>query len=411
MVNILLGLYAISLFTSLAAMEILAPIIWLTGFACAFKAKDFCKPSWLIIGSLVGLVFTAMMSFYFNDINMPLLKYMGQLRWIVAYFGMVQFFYFLRPKISWSTFLNAAQLMIVILSFYSVYQMFFAHDFFRPNAFFHSLYSNSKYYRPNGMFNLPTTYAHVVSLFFAFSVPMLIFRTQARRWEAYLTNTFFILAPLSILMTFTRAAWISTSVWMFGFLSQKKLCVFKKIVGVVVLLFSIIYFSSDNFRGRVNSIFDMGYEGNSHRIYLWKANFNIFKDHPLLGIGYEADTDRSIIDSYLRQIAPSDVIRSHPHSTYINFLSGLGLFGFFFLGLFIFANLKNTIEGLRVATSDQQKSLFWGILGMQVVFLMGAFSECMLEDAEVNHQYILYLAILQAYLAHIKKNNKMDALL
>lgn len=403
MVNVLLGLYAVSLFTSLAAMEIVGPLLWLAGFFCALKSKSFCKPSLLVSVSLGGLIATAVLSFYLNDITIPFLKYIGEWRWVLAYLGLTQFFFFYRSRISWSSFLNIAQIVIILLSFYSIYQLFYAHDFFRSQVFFHSLYGESKYYRPNGMFNLPTTYAHVVSLFFAFSLPLLIFRAKSKPWETYLTRVFFILAPLSIAMTFTRAAWISTSAWLFGFLSQKKVGMFKKLFGVFCLLITISYLSSGSVRGRVNSIFDMSYYGNSQRLYLWQANFLIFQDHPFFGMGYEVDTKREIVASYLQKVTSENVMKSHAHSTYVNFLSGLGGFGFFFLLLFVFANIKNTLEGLALASDEQQKSLFWGLLGAQFVFLIGAFSECMLEDAEVNHQYILYLAILQAYLQYLKQ--------
>lgn len=98
-----------------------------------------------------------------------------------------------------------------------------------------------------------------------------------------------------------------------------------------------------------------------------------------------------------------EIMRNHSHNTYINFLSSLGIFGAGFFYLFIFAAIRTNILGIRYSQNHLHKTLFIGILGMQMVLLLGGFTECTFEDSELNHQYLFYIALQEfLYLSYIR---------
>ncbi len=88
-------------------------------------------------------------------------------------------------------------------------------------------------------------------------------------------------------------------------------------------------------------------------------------------------------------------MRNHPHNTYINFLAGLGLCGFFFFMLMVVTNLKHTVQGIRFTKNSMHKTLYLGALGLQMVLLIGGLTECNFEDIELTHQYILFTALVE----------------
>jgi O-antigen ligase len=162
---------------------------------------------------------------------------------------------------------------------------------------------------------------------------------------------------------------------------------------VFVVLITALYTSFPSFTNRVNSLFDSNYVANENRIYLWKANIDIFEQNPFFGIGF--DENRKQIDTYLKPYNRPWVMRNHPHNTYLNFLAGLGIFGLGFFLIFLIYNLKICIDGFRLSTNSLHKTLFIGILGMQMILLIGGFTECNFEDLELTHQYILYVALAE----------------
>jgi O-antigen ligase len=226
---------------------------------------------------------------------------------------------------------------LILAGFYSFYHFFSGHDFFRPRALLHQLYTGSYYFRPNGFFSLPTTYAYSSAMFFSFSLAFWLREKPISILHDRITRFYLFISTTNIFLTFTRAAWIafSTSVAVILSLLNKKL--FLRMILVIFILLPLFYSSMPSFQKRIDSIFDLQYIGNHHRIYLWKANWNIFKENPWVGIGFNQNLKN--IDFYLNAINRPEVMRSHPHSTYLNFLAGLGSFGFLFFMLFVILNL------------------------------------------------------------------------
>ncbi len=386
--------YFLSLHTSVAAMETLCPLVYVSSLGVALYTKNWILPSKIFLIALAGLFTVAITSFFANSLPLGgFLDYVGEFRWMLIYLGLLQFYNLCFKRIDFGKLVFYTQCLLILAGFYSCYQFFAGHDFFRSHPVFHKIYEGSPYYRPNSFFSLPTTYAYASSMFFAFSLAFWLREKPRAKWQDRVTRFYFFISSANIFLTFTRAAWISfvASVASLLYLINKK--IFLRIFLVFIILLPLFYTSMPSLQQRIDSIFDLNYVANHTRIYLWKANWNIFKENPWVGIGFNQNEIQ--IDSYLDVLDRPEVMRGHPHNTYLNFLSGLGSLGLLFFMLFVVLNLKSTIQGIRYSPHRLHKTLYIGALGAQMVLLIGGLTECNFEDIELTHQYILYTALVE----------------
>lgn len=389
----LFTLYFCSLHLSVAAMEILAPLITVPALLITAYKKKFIWPSKWVLLAFGGLLFTTIASFFANQ--MPISEfenYAGDLRWMLIYVGFMQFFQLTFKDIAWQKILLAAQTVLIIAGVYSIYQFFFGHDFFRHGVLFHKTFEGSSFFRPNGFFSLPTTYAYTTAMFFCISLAFWMREPRPqKKWRMWI-RLYFALSSLSIFLTFTRAAWIAFTACTLGVLGLTRLKFCFRVSLVFLLIIAGAYTSMPTFQNRINSIFDPHYVANHDRIYLWKATWQMFKDHPLFGVGL--DQSKHHMDDYLNRMNEPKVIRSHPHNTYLNFLSGLGIFGLLSFLLFVGWQLKSCIHGIKSTSHSLHRTFYIGVLGLQLVLLIGGFTECTFEDIEMTHPFILFAALI-----------------
>lgn len=375
-------------------METLCPLVYLSSIGIALYTKTWVWPSRWIMISMAGLFSIVVVSFFANSLPMAeFSSYVGEFRWMLSFLGFLQFYNLFYKKIDFHKLVFAVQCLLIVGGFYSFYQFFAGHDFFRSHAVFHQIYEGSPYFRPNSFFGLPTTFAYASSMFFSLSLAFWLREKPISTRHDRITRFYFLISGATIFLTFTRAAWIafSANVATILYMLNKKL--FLRIALVVMILLPLFYSNMSSFKNRIDSIFDNSYIANHTRIYLWKANWNIFKDNPWVGVGFNQNQKQ--IDHYLQPFNKPEVIRSHPHNTYLNFLAGLGSLGFLFFICLIGLNLKHTIQGIRHSPHALHRTLYIGALGAQMVLLIGGITECNFEDIELTHQYILYVALVE----------------
>jgi len=99
-------------------------------------------------------------------------------------------------------------------------------------------------------------------------------------------------------------------------------------------------------RSRLLSIFDPYVQTNFTRLALWRAGWEMFKDHPLFGLG-----DVDLAKYYRKYKRPFDKeIHGHLHNNYIHFLATLGLFGFLaivYLFIMLFVIMSRHYKGSK----------------------------------------------------------------
>lgn len=153
------------------------------------------------------------------------------------------------------------------------------------------------------------------------------YREEFRKYRA----VFFFLFGLSIVALFfngTRGAWLAVTltVALFSFqctVNKKK---WFSICLLVFLCMGILFATIPNFHDRVITLTDRSFQSNSERMLLWQSSWQMFIDHPLLGIGvgrfYQAYNTQYISPSALE---PGLM---HAHNNFIQMLADGGLIGF-----------------------------------------------------------------------------------
>ncbi len=252
--------------------------------------------------------------------------------------------------------------------------------------------------RLTGLVNSSTYHAHGNAVLFIILVSCLYFSIKKLNlaWQIF---SFFstILLGLSIFLTFTRGIWISifiSSVLVLLFLDWKKLFYF--IFGSAIL-FGLFFQVSPKFKDR---ILMTNVQSNEERISLFKVNVQIWKEYPLLGIGYGENLRRN--REYWDRPEwrkPTGYITSHAHNQFLNVLSSTGILGlFFFSSILIFFFRKNLL--LIRSTSSQSQPERYAILltclWAQLEFLLACLSDVSFEYVKIRALILLVWALVIA---------------
>jgi hypothetical protein len=134
-------------------------------------------------------------------------------------------------------------------------------------------------------------------------------------------------------------------------------------------------------RSRLRSIFDPYVPSNFNRFALWRAGIEIFKDHPIFGVG-----DIDLAEYYIQYKRPFDKeIQGHMHNNFIHFLVTLGLFGLIVL-LFLF--FKMIIIDWKIYNQVKDKpflsSVALGTIASFCGFLASGLTELNFWDHEIQ---------------------------
>lgn len=187
-----------------------------------------------------------------------------------------------------------------------------------------------------------------------------------------------VLIPIlvNLLFTFTRSSWLGLigGVMLIGLRRHRKVLVpFLVVIGVVVLL------SSPEMRGRMSSAVDPAHPNNVTRLHMWEVGWNMFLDHPFIGIG-----DIGTEQLWDRYSEPGWQPEGHLHNNLLMWLVTLGIGGCLVLvGLFvsIWVRLWRAEKGLR--DDWLYGSLTLGALGMYTGFHINGLFEWNFGDAEI----------------------------
>jgi len=152
------------------------------------------------------------------------------------------------------------------------------------------------------------------------------------------TKTYFIgagmLSFVALIYNGTRGAWIAIICvfLIYGILNVKKNI--KVVIGsilAVCLLTGVTVMHVPILKERIYSISDMKNQANSERILLWKSSWNMFIDHPLVGVG-AGNFSNVYRPKYISPEAKEPEL-GHAHNNFFQMLAETGIIG---LGSFIY---------------------------------------------------------------------------
>lgn len=408
-------LYLASLLTSMAGMEIFGWLTFVLAFAVCFQERSRTseKPAFFRLGSdwaLLALLIVVLIGLVINaGPGADYVFILGQLRWGILMFGIAY-------AARWTKMTEKAfvPLMVVasVVAVHGIMMYFTGWDFVRNKAAF-SYVNLEGQARAGGFFGSPMTYAHAAAMTVCFPIAALVMKWGDSKRARGIVMTAGALLFISLIMTFTRGAWISVlcAIAIMTLLVNRK--VFVMFLLTVAVAGGSLAAFNPVFRTRILTITDLQNNSNNERLQLWRANWWMFKDYPVFGIGLN-DNERRIEEYNIKHGYP-DAPVGHAHNNFLQFLSSTGVMGLLAYLAFIGYYLWLTVKLWRVIPRENRwhRSFVLAALGAQVALHVGGLTECNFKDAEVQHQFITILALLSylrfQYLKQGEQAQVMDA--
>ena len=180
----------------------------------------------------------------------------------------------------------------------------------------------------------------------------------------------------ALFFSFTRSSWlgmIASGIVILAALRKRFL------IPCAVLLVAVFFLLPDSYRYRVTSIWDAQYRTNVQRMELLRGGWNIFKDHPLVGVG---STDLAEV---YRQYKPPEAVHvfGHMHNIFLHVAVTKGLVGLIPFCLLLLSFLRLMVANLRRELPSPERAWVVGSIGAFIGFVVNGLFEWNFGDAEV----------------------------
>jgi O-antigen ligase len=257
--------------------------------------------------------------------------------------------------------------------------------------------SSETYLRSFGFFPDPHMFSFYLGLIIPLVLAFLIFK---KKYNIFL---FIILTILisSILLSFSRGGYLG----MFAGLSSVIILSWKflipKMKAVIFLIIFVgivsVFIPQNPIANRINSIINLEEGSNVGRLIIWRQSADVFRDHPLTGIG---------IGNYSSYLFPEEKYRIpiYAHNTYLDIASEMGIFALIaWIGIFLscfwqlFKIIKKTADkNLRIISIG----LFGGLIWFSV--------HCFFETPIYSPQILAMLMIIFGIIVGVRKVYKEE---
>lgn len=356
---------SISTIISIAAGNIFLGILALCFFIQLYKKKINFNQDYKGYFIAIGLFIISMLlsALFSGDIIYGLKRWADMWIWRFMPFVVVIFLlnnYFDAKKVMLTGFTG-----ITLTSVYAVYQ------------------GLSGISRANGFYGNPMTLAGWLCIF----MPLLLIEFFERNLLGkyyWLAGLGFCISCAGLIFNGTRGAWLAVAtvcallLIYYMFKSKRNLA-----VGITfIILISIILANDSKFMQRLDTIGDFNkYQSNTERILIWQSAWNMFKDHPILGVGLGQYTE-SYQKEYISPQAKEPNL-GHAHNNFMQMLAENGIVGFTgFIVMFGYIIFKNLIDWFKTRNTYALM-----IVSATICLLLQGFTEYNVGNSAVIKMY------------------------
>ena len=362
----------ISTFVSIAVGNIFLGILTLCFFIKVYQKQ--IKFNYVYKGYFIaiGLFITTMLiSAIFSDDILYGLKRWADM-WIWRFMPFVVVLFLLNNYIDAKKVMLTAFAGITVTSVYAVYQ---------------GLAGIS---RANGFYGHPMTLGGWLCIF----LPLLLiefFEKKLLKQYHWLAGLAFCICSAGLVFNATRGAWLAVTIvctvllLYYMFKSKRNLAVSI----IFIALISTVLVNNPKFMHRLDTIDDFDkYQSNTERILMWQSAWNMFKDHPILGVGL-GQYKENYQQKYISPEAKEPQL-SHAHNNFLQMLAENGIVGFVgFAIMFGYIVFKNLIDWFRTRNAYALM-----IVSATVCLLLQGFTEYNVGNSAVIKMYWLILGLL-----------------
>lgn len=212
---------------------------------------------------------------------------------------------------------------------------------------------------------------------------------------------FVIVGVFAILFTGTRGAWLAVLVLLplITFIHSKSKLKNLGILSAAFALIVALVMVTPALSSRVATIGDLKMQSNSERLLMWQSAWQMFKDHPIFGIGY-GQYGEAYQTQYISPLAKETNLR-HAHNNFIQILAECGLVGFSAFILMITYFSYFALKGWAVEKNIAYLlylCVLWGVI-------FHGFTEYNFETSVTSKIYWFALGLCLAY---CKKKSATD---
>lgn len=367
----LLYIFTLISFISIAAGNIFLGILALCFFIQLYKKKINFNQDYKGYFIAIGLFIISMLlsALFSGDIIYGLKRWADMWIWRFMPFVVVIFLlnnYFNAKKVMLTGFAG-----ITLTSVYAVYQ------------------GLSGMSRANGFYGHPMTLGGWLCIF----LPLLLIEFFERRLLGkyyWLAGLAFCICIAGLVFNATRGAWLAVAIVSavlliyYMFKSKRNLAVSI----IFVALISTVLVNNPKFMYRLDTIDDFNkYQSNTERILIWQSAWNMFKAHPVLGVGLGQYTE-NYQQKYISPQAKEPKL-GHAHNNFMQMLAENGIVGFVgFVIMFGYIILKNLISWFKV------KNVYaLMIVSATVCLLLQGFTEYNVGNSAVIKMYWFVLGL------------------
>ena len=204
----------------------------------------------------------------------------------------------------------------------------------------------------------------------------------------------FLVGMIALLLNGTRGAWLAALILLPLTVLIYSKNIKKSLIAIftALVLVSGIFFINSTLSSRFATITDLKMQSNSERLLMWESAWNMFKDNPILGVGY-GQYKTAYQTKYILPEAKEREL-GHAHSNFFQILGECGFLGF---SAFIFMWIYFSYFAIKKWRREKNFAclmffcVLWG-------FMLHGFTEFNFETSVPSKLFWLSLALCVAYI-------------
>lgn len=324
-----------------------------------------------------------------------------ELKWVLYFFAFLYLFDRAWND-SWRRYIPVLSATVSLMGLFALGQFLLGWEWPRPDSV---LEPWGQYFRVTGFFNTPQSFAGNMGMatFFLLGSGLAASAGKSRvaHHLPFQLPMAVALGALGVLLTLTRSAWFAgAAIAVLAFSRLKKKWGAFALLALMCLS-ALTVSSGSIFGDRLSSDVDLNIQSIEIRQELWSANWRMFSDQPLLGVGPGQNIKQ--LEKYYEAGAVKYAIIDRAHNNILEHLAGQGIFAatfyLIFSGYFIWIAYWLSTQH---SVGDLARSIGLGSLFAQIYFQALGLVDSNFFDQEVKNAVVYLWALTAAVFGRIK---------
>jgi len=394
--------------TSLGVMEMCGFVLFATG-TLLFMREAMRDPAGALGRMRAGAVAPIAGYTVFSLLSIGLMlsqaddqiEALRELKWVLYFFAFLYSFERVWNN-SWRRFIPVLATTVSLMGLFALGQFVKGWEWPRPESV---LAPWGHYFRVTGFFNTPQSFAGNLGMatFFllGYGLAGSVGASRVTQKLPLHLAVSAVMGALGLVLTLTRSAWFAGAT-----IAVLALGRFKKSWGALALLAlmclsGLTVYSGSVFSDRLSGEVDLNIQSIEIRQELWSANWRMFSEYPILGVGPGQNVKQ--LENYYDNGAVEYAIIDRAHNNILEHLAGQGIFAaifyFIFSGYFIWIAYWLSRQQ---SFGDFARGIGSGSLFAQIYFQALGLVDSNFFDQEVKNAVVYLWALTAAVFGRVK---------